>query len=263
MKAVCIIPARFDSGRFPGKPLAIIAGRTLLNRVWAIAKSVEQLDEVYVATDDERIKSHAEDFGAEVLMTSKDCKNGSERVYQAAISLSQKPDVVINFQGDAVLTPPWILSDLITAMRQDSNVLFATPATPVSLEEYDVKVKEFKSEEHLKAAGTYVVFDREQNALYFSKMLLPFVRSRDASHLPIYKHIGQYGYRLDALREYVSLEPGKLEEVEGLEQLRLLESGKKIKVILTDYRGRTPCSIDNPEDISIAEEIIAREGELV
>jgi len=263
MKAICIIPARHDSGRFPGKPLAEIAGRTLINRVWSIAKAVDQFEEVYIATDDDRISAHAKTMGALVIMTGLHCRNGSERVYEAVEKLSNKADIIVNFQGDAVLTPPWILADLVDAMKLDPDVQYATPAAPMSLKAYDAKLKEFKKEEQTRAGGTYVVFDSEQNALYFSKMLLPFIRHREVSAIPVYKHIGQYAYRRKALKDYVNLKPGKLEEVEGLEQLRILENGRKLKVVLTDYKGRTPCSIDNIEDIALAEEIIAREGELV
>ncbi len=258
MTAAIVIPARYASSRFPGKPLHPVAGVPMLERVWLIAKSVPQASRVLVATDDERIIDAARAFGAEAIMTSPDCTNGTERVHNAVLRAAISEDIVLNLQGDALLTPPWVLEAMIEAMMLDDATGIVTPA--VSLD--GPALDEFLAQKILTpASGTTVVFDLKRNALYFSKIVLPHIRK--AGHAGIYRHIGLYGYRKDALARYVGLVPTPLEETEGLEQLRALENGMAIRVVLVDYRGRTHWSIDAPEDVEVAERIIAREGELV
>ncbi len=258
MTAAIVIPARYASSRFPGKPLHPVAGMPMLERVWRIAKSVPQASRVLIATDDERITSAAHAFGAEAIMTSPDCTNGTERVHDAVLRAAISEDIVLNLQGDALLTPPWVLEAMIEAMTLDEAAGIVTPA--VSLD--GPALDEFLAQKILTpASGTTVVFDLKRNALYFSKIVLPHIRK--AGHAGIYRHIGLYGYRKAALARYVALAPTPLEETEGLEQLRALEKGMAIRVILVDYRGRTHWSIDAPEDVAVGERIIAREGELV
>ncbi len=249
MQSIVVIPARYGSSRFPGKPMAKINGLTLLNRVWMIAKSAENVDEVYVATDDKRIFDHAQNFGAKAVMTSESCPNGSFRTMEAVENLKIQPNIVVNFQGDAVLTPPWIIEAVIEELKNNTDVKIATPA---------VKLRSGS-----KPGGTMVVFDLKKDALYFSRATIPFKRDVNSSSDGLYRHIGMYGYKLDTLKQYVSLKPTPLEEAEKLEQLRALENGMKIRVVEVDYRGRTHCSVDYPEDIKIAEDIINKEGELV
>lgn len=260
MSAVIVIPARKGSTRFPNKPMAPILGRSLLQRTWLIAKAVKRVDEVFIATDDNDIKQHAERFGAKVLLTRPDCQNGTERVFDAIKQLPSKPEIAVNLQGDAVLTPPWVIQAVVDAMQADASIPLATPATRLDWKRYDEFVQ---SKSGGRASGTLVVFDLKKNALYFSKGLIPFVRERNTEEPPIYRHIGLYCYRYQALEKYVALKPTPLEEIEKLEQLRALENGIPIRVVPVDYRGRTHWSIDNPEDIKIAEEIIGREGELL
>ncbi|MFU8797206.1 MAG: 3-deoxy-manno-octulosonate cytidylyltransferase [Gammaproteobacteria bacterium] len=257
MKTVIVIPARFGSTRLPGKPLAMIAGKSLLYRTWSIAKAVKHVDAVYVATDNERIAEHARGFGADVKMTPLECENGTERTLAAIKEL--KPEIVLNLQGDAPLTPPWIIQALLTVMQTDQTVQLATPATAITFEQYK-KIHEFKSQGIV--GGTFVTFDKNYNALYFSKSMIPFVRNANAL-LPLYKHIGLYCYRYALLETYVTLSPTPLELVEGLEQLRVLENGIPIKIVPVDFRGKTAWSVDSQEDISAVEKIIAAEGELV
>lgn len=259
MKTAIIIPARYGSKRFPGKPLTHICGIPLIERVRRIANQAGA-DEVCVATDDQRIYDLVKSFGGEAVMTSPNCNNGSERVLEAAKKLSTPPDIIINLQGDAVLTPPWILTALINEMESGSTHI-ATPAVRLTRQQL-VSLEDAKRSGN--ASGTLVVFDKQHFALYFSRSVIPFERSasNDTSS-PVFRHIGLYAYTLDALEEYVKLPVGRLEQIEKLEQLRLLESGIPIKVVEVDYRGRTHCAIDTPEDAKKAEEIILTEGELI
>ncbi len=259
MDIALVIPSRYGSSRFPGKPLAQIAGCSMIERVWRIASAVKGAS-VLVATDDERIAEHVRAFGGKVVMTPSDCRNGTERILAALEQQEQKPDVALNVQGDAALTPPWILQALVDHMKAFPNCLLATPAVQLRREQYD-KVLEMTRAGI--AGGTHVTFDRSGKALYFSKALIPHLRDGVPDDLPVYKHIGIYAYRYETLQEYVTLEPGRFEMVEQLEQLRALEHGIPIDVVQVDYRGRTPWSVDLPEDVVQVEAIIAREGELV
>lgn len=260
MDIAIVIPARYGSRRFPGKPLVEIKGRSILNRAWSIAKAVERVSEVYVATEDARVAEHAAGFGAQAIMTSKECANGTERVREALKALPKPPDAVINFQGDAVLTPPSVVQALVDAFHGDPSVRLVTPAVRCSWRQVEeIKVSKEKS----PTSGTLVTFDKNHNALYFSKALIPYLRITDMKTPPVYRHIGIYGYRLATLEELAALEPTPLEIAEQLEQLRALENGIPIKVVVVDYRGRTHWSVDAPEDIAIVEGLIEREGELL
>jgi len=260
MSTVIVIPARQGSTRFPGKPLAPILGKKLLDRTWLIAKAVKGVDRVYIATDDEQIRKHGRELGAEVLMTRPDCRNGSERVFEAVQELKNRPEIIVNLQGDAVLTPPWVIQGVVDHIQKDASVQIATPATHLSRAQYDQFVS---SKSTGRTSGTLVVFDLKSNALYFSKNIIPNVRQWKGDSTSIYRHVGLYAYRYASLKTYSALEPTPLEETEGLEQLRALENGIPIRVVQVDYRGRTHWSVDNPEDIQLVEGIISREGELV
>jgi 3-deoxy-manno-octulosonate cytidylyltransferase (CMP-KDO synthetase) len=254
---VIIIPARKKSSRFPGKPLALILGHSLLFRTWKIACAVKGVQDVFIVTDDHEIEQAALHFGAKVIYDDGAFANGSERVAGAVRKLGSRPQWVVNLQGDAVLTPPWVIEAVIQEMKEDPFIQIATPA--VFLDQ--------KSLAHFVATrsgttGTFVTFDRRFNALYFSKTVIPFVREPQ-DHTPVYRHIGLYGYRIEALEYYQSLAATPLEKTEQLEQLRALENGVPIRVVLVDYRGRTHGSIDHPEDILVVENIINQEGELV
>lgn len=261
MDTIIVIPARYGSSRFPGKPLAPIRGRTLLERVWRLAKGVPGVSDVVVATDDQRIVAHVESFGGRAVMTSEACRNGSERAYEAVRNLGVSPRVVVNLQGDAVLMPPWVIGALVEEMRRDPSVRIATPAVRLSREEY-ASMRSMKDSGIV--SGTTVTFDKHHNALYFSKGIIPFVRSLPSTgELPIFQHIGVYAYAGDALKTYVELPAGALEEVEQLEQLRAIENGMPIRVVEVSLKGRTMWSVDNPEDVARVEEIIDAQGELV
>jgi 3-deoxy-manno-octulosonate cytidylyltransferase (CMP-KDO synthetase) len=259
MQSAIVIPARYGSSRFPGKPLAQISGMAMLERTWRIAQEAKP-DLLLVATDDDRIETAARNFGAQVVRTSDACTNGTERVIDALAVIDAKPDIVLNLQGDAVLTPPWVLSELITAMKADPSICLATPATKLSLKQYSDLAAQKASG---IVGGTLVVFDKNLNALYFSKSMIPFMRPDIAADdAPLYRHIGLYAYTYDTLKRYLELPKGPLEKVESLEQLRALENGIPIRIVVVDYRGRTHWSVDSPDDVARVEKIIAEQGEL-
>ncbi len=258
-KALIVIPARMGSSRFRGKPLAIIAGKMMIQRVWEIASAVNNADAVLVATDDEAILEAALGFGAEAVMTSESCRTGTDRVFEAAQKFGGSYQIVFSFQGDSVLTPPWIIEQVLREMRSNPDVRIATPAV---LLEGEAKTQYIEEKKAGGTTGTSVVFDRSYDAMYFSKGLIPFPRDTNED-APLYRHIGLYGYRFDALQAFCSFEDGYFERVEKLEQLRALENGIAIRVVPVDYRGRTPASVDVVSDVAYAEKIIAEEGELV
>lgn len=261
-KAIIIIPARMTSTRLPGKPLKVIAGLSMIERVCKIAAAVRNVSSFVVATDDSELAKFVENLGYRVVMTSSECRTGTDRVAEAAQKISQaskqKPEIVFSLQGDAVLTPPWVIEDLLDVMAKEPQAQIATPAVELQ----SSALTEFISSKQAgSSSGTCVTFDRKGYALYFSKALIPFVRS--PSNAKIYRHIGLYGYRTTTLLQLSELPEGRFEQIEKLEQLRALEQGIPIRVVLVDYRGRTHASVDNPEDIGLVEEIISREGELV
>lgn len=258
-KNIIVIPARYHSSRFPGKPLTLINGHSLIYRVWSIAKTIKGVDGVYIVTDHLDIQRHAADFGAKVLMTGEH-RNGTERSFAALSLLETKPEIILNLQGDAVLTPPWVIQALIDAMLANTRLEITTPATPISRKSYSLMQKaKLKGE----VGGTMVVCDKDLNAMYFSKSMVPYLRNTQMESPPLYRHIGLYAYRYAALEKYISLPPTPLEKLEGLEQLRILENGKPIRVVLVDYKGYSHASIDSPEDVIRVERLIEKQGELV
>jgi 3-deoxy-manno-octulosonate cytidylyltransferase (CMP-KDO synthetase) len=261
MDTTIVIPARYGSSRFPGKPLAPIAGKSLLERVWRLAGAVQGVNRVVVATDDSRVAEHVSSFGGRYVMTSSECLNGSERVWEAVQKLGDRPEIIVNMQGDAVLMPPWVIGALVEEMKRDSSVKIATPATQLSKIQYQAMAS---SKGAGIVSGTTVTFSQSKDALYFSKTIIPFTRSMPEGDMsPIYQHIGVYAYRWEALQAYMELPVGRLEQVEQLEQLRALEHGMPIRVVEVSLRGRTMWSVDNPQDVARVEEVIRSEGELV
>jgi 3-deoxy-manno-octulosonate cytidylyltransferase (CMP-KDO synthetase) len=237
-----------------------IAGVSLLQRVWRIARAVQDVGRVIVATDDQRVADHAASFGAETVMTSPDLATGTDRVHAALQMLEKKPDAVINLQGDAVLTPPWVVQALVDSFRADPSTQMVTACVHCGWQQL-ADIEALKA--HSPSSGTLVTFDKNRRALYFSKAIIPFLRSRSSTEPPVYRHIGIYGYASTTLHRLAALEQTPLELAEQLEQLRALEHGIPITVAVVDYRGRTHGSVDTPDDIPVVEAIIAREGELV
>jgi 3-deoxy-manno-octulosonate cytidylyltransferase (CMP-KDO synthetase) len=237
MPIIALIPARFGSSRFPGKPLADVLGKPLIQRVYERAAQVKELDGLYVATDDPRIQACVEAFGGRALMTRSDHPSGSDRLAEAASLLDLAPeDIVVNIQGDQLLFPPELISELAAPLSRDPEVVMVTPVRrltdPAAYADPNV-VK--------------CVFDRRGRALYFSRSPLPFWR--DGGGLFFYKHIGIYAYRVEFLKRFVHLAPGRWEEAEKLEQLRALEHGFAIQVVETT--GDT-VEVDIPEDLRAA-----------
>jgi 3-deoxy-manno-octulosonate cytidylyltransferase (CMP-KDO synthetase) len=259
MSVLAVIPARYGSTRFPGKPLTPITGRKMIERVWRHTSAADGVDRVVVATDDERIADAVINFGGEAIMTPDTCRNGTERALAASDALASDAEIIINVQGDAVLTPPWVIGAVPVAMRNDLAIEMATPAVKMPPE---TEQKFRASKATGEVGGTTVVFDRNMQALYFSKTVIPFQRNPEAG-TPTWQHIGLYGYRIDTLRRLVALDPSPLELAESLEQLRALENGIPIRIVEVDYRGRSAWSVDAPADVTEVEAIIAREGELV
>ena len=254
---VIIIPARYGSTRLPGKPLIDIAGKTMVERVWRLAIQVTGISAVIVATDDARIVEEVESFGGTPVMTPETCKNGTERALAAVEAKGLSPDVVINLQGDAPLTPPWVIQAMVDEMASAPAADICTPATRLTGDKLDYFLREKKV---TPQTGTTVVMDKNQNALYFSKSILPF--SRNARE-EVFRHVGLYAYRLDVLKSLCALPESPLERAEKLEQLRALENGYSIKVTIVDYRGRSHASVDALEDVARVEAILASEGEPV
>ncbi len=260
MGTMIVIPARMGSSRFPGKPMAMIAGRSMIERMWRIATAVEGIDGVVIAIDDPALGEHVRGFGGHTVMTDPACRNGTERVNDAIRNLAASPRSVINLQGDAVLTPPWIIQAVADRLAADRTAEIVTPAVRLTREGYE-RLKASKAGGEV--GGTTVTFDAEGRALYFSKTIIPFIRGEIPDPPQVWRHIGLYGYRRTTLAAYLSLPVGQFERVEQLEQLRALEAGIPITVVETDYRGRSHWAVDAPSDVAIVEEIIAREGELV
>ncbi len=261
MKTVIIIPARYSSVRFPGKPLKKLnigngLQKSLIQLSWEAACRVREIDHIFVATDDARIRVEAESFGAKVIMTSKNCKNGTERCAEAIDNINFDGDLVINFQGDAPLTPEWFVEDLMKAFKKNSSTKMATPVLKLNEE----TLKAFRFDRQCgRVGGTTVVFDNDNNALYFSKEIIPYFDERKLKpgiRCPIFHHVGVYAYSPKVLLNYKSWEVGNLEVLEGLEQLRFLENNCSIKCIIVDNRGRTFWELNNPEDVTKIERVL-------
>ncbi len=216
-----MIPARWASTRFPGKPLHIIAGKPLVQHVWERCQKCSNLDSIIVATDDERISAVAQEFGAEVVMTSPDHPTGTDRLAEAAAKFPYATHI-INIQGDEPMIEPALIDDLASALLADSDLAIATAANEITDDALMSDPNVVK-----------VVLRLDGDALYFSRSPLPFQRSGSPA-LKLYRHKGIYAYRRDFLENFVTWEPSPLELAESLEQLRALENGARIKVIITD-----------------------------
>ncbi len=243
MQLIAIIPARFASTRFPGKPLALILGKPLIQWTYEQAQQVKGLDGVWVATDDGRIKEAVEGFGGQVVMTRADHPSGSDRLAEAAGLLDLAPeDVVINIQGDQPVFPPDLIARLAEVLVRDPQVVMVTPVKCVSASSAAANPNVVKT-----------VFARNGRALYFSRSPLPFWREGGQTYF--YKHIGIYAYRVQFLKEFVHLPAGRWELAEKLEQLRALEHGYPIHIVETDGDTR---EVDSPEDLREVEEFLGR-----
>jgi len=252
MSVLIAIPARYASTRYPGKPLATLTGATgqsksLIQRSWEAACEVKGVDRVVVATDDARIREAAEAFGAEVVMTSEACANGTERCAEAFDNLGGGYDIVVNLQGDAPLTPAWFVEELVEGLRRDPMAEVATPSLRCDGRALNGFLEDRKAG---RVGGTTAVFTKDRHALYFSKEVIPFTSETysDDAETPVFHHVGVYAYRPSALGAYPRWAAGPLETLEGLEQLRFMEHGHKVLCVEVEARGRQFWELNNPED---------------
>lgn len=247
MKFLTIIPARYASSRFPGKPLALIGQKPMIQLVYEQVK--KETDEVYVATDDERIFDAVKSFGGNVVMTSSDHQSGTERCFEAYFAIGKDADVVINVQGDE----PFVQPEQIALIKN----CFSDPITDIA-----TLVKPFSEKDSFESLSSpntpKVVINKRMEAIYFSRSLIPYLRGVDRMKWLqkglFYKHIGMYAYKVDVLEQITRLEPTPLELSESLEQLRWIENGFRIKVGITHTET---IGIDTPEDLERAKKFLS------
>ena len=258
-----LIPARFASVRYPGKPLATLRGadgtaRSLVQRSWDAAQAIAGPDRVWVATDDARIADAVRAFGGQVVMTPTSCRNGTERCAAALDVLGEIAPIVVNLQGDAPLTPGFVVADLVAALADAPEAAMTTPAVRCSASLYRHLVNDQAAG---RVGGTTVVFGRDARALYFSKRVIPHMPdSRADAHTHVHLHLGVYAYRPAALAAYVAAPPAPLEELEGLEQLRFLDMGQTIRMVPFDPLPWDCIELNNPEDVPAIEAVLCARG---
>jgi len=263
MNSVILIPARYASSRYPGKPLVELKGasgtpKTLIQRSVEAARRVRGVSGVFVVTDDERIAEACAPAKVGVIMTSPECRNGTERCAEALAQLHE-PELVINLQGDALLTPPGFVEALIARMEDDRDALVATPAMRLRSDE----VRALQAEEAAgRVGGTTVVTNDLGHALYFSKRLIPHLPGGALSGemSPVRLHVGVYAYRPEALERYVATPVSALETLEGLEQLRFLVAGVPVAVVDVETPPFALRELNNPEDVAPIEQALAEAG---
>ena len=261
MQTLIVIPSRYGSTRFPGKPLHMIAGKTLLERVCEIAASACETNdaaEFVVATDHQDIADLAAQIGAPCVMTDPHLPSGSDRALAAANIVAPDAEFIVNLQGDAPFTPPDYVSALITEAQKRRDMDVLTPVVQLSWKDLDI-VREQKKASPF--SGTSCVFTESLEAKWFSKTVLPAIRKEDALRQagdlsPVWRHIGLYGYRRSALQTFVSLPEGHYEALEGLEQLRFLENDMRIGVVKVKPDERSMWGVDTPEDAAHAERLL-------
>lgn len=265
MKLLILIPARYGSTRFPGKPLAKIDGKSMLSRV--ISKALEAMEgynseeiDLIVATDDTRIMEHAAEHGASAILTPESCKTGTDRAISAVRQLPEYPDHVINLQGDVPFIPVNVIQRMIETIHKNPHLDVITPVHNLRWEELD---RFRKAKQETPFSGTTVILNEEKRATWFSKNIIPAIRKEenlrsDNSYSPIWRHIGLYGYRVDVLEKFTLLEESYYEKLEGLEQLRFLENGIGIQCVPVEIpQGALLSGIDTPEDLQRAEGLLS------
>lgn len=239
---VGVIPARYGSSRFPGKIIAKIAGKPMIQWVYERAKGAELLDQLFVATDDEKVLECVNEFSGNAVMTSKNHQSGTDRIAEAVGNI--EADIIVNIQGDQPILDPLMIDEAVQPFLEDPAVLMSTIKTKISSDHYN------------DPAVVKVVVDENDNALYFSRSLIPY--SRDNVDIEVFEHVGLYAYRKDFLIKVSKMSQSYLEKVEMLEQLRVLEKGFKIKVIETKSSSSAGVSVDTPEDLKNVEKIIQK-----
>lgn len=267
MKLAIAIPARYGSTRFPGKPLAMISGKSMLQRVLEVAhKAAKPYDDltIFVTTEDKRIADHAEELGAICITTPPSCPTGSDRVLSAIRQLDVWPDFIINLQGDAPFTPPTVIRQIFDAFEANPRAEVITPVHKLSWHDLD---RLRKAKETTPFSGTTAIINEDDRALWFSKTIIPTIRNEDDLRAqngisPVHQHIGLYGFRSDILERFCNLPQSTYEHLEGLEQLRMLENGIHIQTVNIEIEeGLIQSGIDSPQDIDRAESYILAYGE--
>jgi 3-deoxy-manno-octulosonate cytidylyltransferase (CMP-KDO synthetase) len=258
MKTLAVLPSRFQASRFPGKPLASISGRPMIQWVWEAARNAPGVDAVVVATDDARIRAAVEGFGGRVVMTDPALPSGTDRVAAAFETLGEPFDVVLNLQGDEPAMHPDTIAGVVAQLAKDPALPIATAACPFN-----------SPDELFNPNNVKVVLDDRDHALYFSRSPIPYLRNSTLfladfrpwlgpEHMGVYlRHLGIYGYRPDSLRAFTSLPPHPLERLESLEQLRALAAGMTIGVARTPHLS---LGVDEPADIPAVEALLAQHG---
>lgn len=242
LKVLAVIPARHASSRFPGKPLAPIAGKPMIQHVVERVRQAQFVSRVVVATDDARIETAVAGFGGEAIPTRRDHSTGTDRVAEVAVHIPA--EIYINVQGDEPLIDPAAIDSLVSTISEDESVQIAGPCTAI-----------VHANDIMDPNITKVVRDFDGNALYFSRAPIPWVRDRNESVAARHwKHIGLYAFRREALLDFPTLPPGELERLEQLEQLRWLENGYRIRIIETEYDA---ISVDVPSDVDRVEKLLA------
>jgi 3-deoxy-manno-octulosonate cytidylyltransferase (CMP-KDO synthetase) len=260
-----VIPARYGSKRLPGKPLILISGRTLLERVVDIARRAAELAgdcSILIATDDPRIEAHAAQLGCPAVMTAHTIRSGSGRACAAAISCTAQPAFVVNLQGDAPFIPPVVIAELLRAART-SDAACVTPVVRLAWRALDAMRSHKRGSPF---SGTTCLRAPDGRALWFSKAILPAIRDEEDLRAtmplsPVYRHLGLYAYRLDALERFEATPPSSYEQLEGLEQLRFLEMGLTVQTIEVAPLRHAMSGIDTQADVALAEALIARWGD--
>ena len=244
MKVICVIPARYASTRLPGKPLKLIVGRPMIQWVYEQAKKAAKPAEVIVATDDTRVYDAVMAFGGKACMTRADHPNGTSRLAEVA---EQYPDadVIVNVQGDEPMIPPEVIDRLAEAFELEPGLQMATMKVRMQEGEYD------------DPSAVKVITDKDGYALYFSRSLIPYPRNK-TGQFKVYKHVGIYAYTRGFLLQYAAMSPTPLEQVESLEQLRVLENGYRIKVLESDFRG---VGVDTQADLDAVNKLLGKQEE--
>lgn len=237
MKIIGVIPARYGSTRFPGKPLVDIGGKPMIQHVWENSAESKLINKLYAATDDKRIFNAVNSFGGNAVMTSKKHKCGSDRIGEVIKKI--KCDIVVNIQGDEPFINPLNIDKAIKPLLEDKNIQVSTLCTPIKHSD------EINNPNVVKA-----VIDKKGFALYFSRFAVPYNRDK-TKNIVYFKHIGLYVYRKKYLLEFIKLKPSKLEETEKLEQLRILENGTKIKVVITNADSITVDTISDLKKLKL------------
>ena len=281
MKSLIVIPARYGSSRFPGKPLAELAGKAILQRVWDIAASIcaERKDcSAIVATEpptapgegSAKIIEYCQQHSIPVMITPESCRSGSDRVWAVASAMpeAERPDVLLNLQGDNPLCPPQFISALLDAFEEHPETQVATPCVQLSWEALDL-LREAKKASPF--SGTTAIIGADGNALWFSKNIIPGIRKEDKFRTvsvlsPVHRHVGLYAYRFAALAFFSHAPLGNYEAFEQLEQLRFIENGIPVRMVKVTYPAgydAATSGVDSPEDLARAEKLIAENGDLL